>query len=752
MEEILQPISGHAILILLLQLAGLLVLARLLAEGMRRLGQPAVIGELMAGILLGPTILGHFAPGVFALAFPPDALQFHLLEVISWLGMVLLLLLTGLETDIRAMRSLGRPALMASVFGMVVPFASGLALGWLLPDPYLTDPANRPIFAAFLATALAISAMPVIAKILIDLDMIRRDVGMVILSAGVVDDTTGWLVLSIIAGIAAGGVFSPAEFGLTLLYLAVFLVAMRWIAYPALVRTIRYLNDRVGLAGADLTLILAFTFLAAAVTEAIGIHAVFGAFVAGLLIRQIPRVKSSTLHTLEIFVLSALSPIFFAFVGLKVDLWALSGWGLPLLVISIAVAGKLVGCYVGGRLGRLSHWESLALGFGMNARGAMELIVALIGLSLGLLTQELYSTIVMMAVVTSFMAPLLLRWALPHIPLNEEERRRLEDTGRSHLIPNGPLRILVPTAGGDNALGAFRVAAPLARRNRGEVVAFYVDTASATGAPRSGLFPRRRSLAGTHLPAHLRRASDLMGSGAALAFRRMESADVGTAVIEELSGDYDLLLIGAGSRAPLHDPLTQRLVRSAAVPVVIINHRRDENGDRFDRVLVPIDGSIFSRYAAELAFAYAAAAGAEVTLLHVVDGNRLAAGSLPVPDRGGARAVAGGQRRDLEAQLRDAIGPVAVMNGIDFSTRILASGSPGETIIEESHSGHYDLLILGAEDKLLGQPLFFGQGTAEIMERAGCTTAVVVPGQGASRARHPSSPAVREPETQRGAA
>jgi Kef-type K+ transport system membrane component KefB len=251
MQEPLSPISAQAILTLLLQLAGMLLLARTLAEVMRRVGQPAVIGELLAGVLLGPTILGHWAPELFALAFPPEASQRHLLEIISWLGMVLLLLLTGLETDIRAMRNLGRPALMASVFGMVIPFASGLALGWLLPDAYLTDPANRPIFAMFVATAMAISAMPVIAKILLDLDLIAHSTGLVILSASVVDDTIGWLILSVIAGLASGGAFEPAELGITLLWLGVFIAGMRWVAYPIMRAAVQLVNQRVDLPGAD---------------------------------------------------------------------------------------------------------------------------------------------------------------------------------------------------------------------------------------------------------------------------------------------------------------------------------------------------------------------------------------------------------------------------------------------------------------------------------------------------------------------
>jgi len=727
LEDIIPPIAGHAIVILLLQLAALLVLARVLAHGMQRIGQPGVMGELLAGIVLGPTILGHYAPDLFVLAFPQDTAQFHLLEVVSSLGMILLLLLTGLETDIRAMRHLGRAALMASIFGMVIPFAGGLALGWFLPDAFLTDPLNRPVFAAFLATAMAISAMPVIAKILMDLNLMRRNVGMVILSAGVVDDTTGWLVLSVIAGIVTAGSFRGIDLVLTLLWLATFLAAMRWLAYPVMVRAIRYANEHVELKGVDLTIILGFTFLAAGITEAIGVHAVFGAFVAGLLVRQIRRVQTSSLHTLEVFVLSALSPVFFAFVGLKVNLWTLSGWQLPTLVLGVAISGKLVGCYLGGRLGRMSHWESLALGFGMNARGGMGLIVALIGLSLGLLTQELYSTIVLVAVVTSFMAPLLLRWVLPRLPLSEEERRRMEDTNGLGLLPARGMRILVPTAGGKNAELAIRLAAPLMKRQEGQIVALYVDR---PGGGRKWWPPRRPSLAGTDLEAHFGRAAAAMGGTAGtLVTRRAVGSEVALAVIDEAGRDYDLLMLGAAPEASLHDSLTRRIVEKAPVHVAIVRRVPADLPAGELRILVPIDGSVFSRYAAEFAFAHAGAEGGEVTLLHVIDESRLGSGpdALPVAERRPGRALSHEDGAVLEAQLERELGGLAARHGCDFSTRVVPSTSPAETIITESETGYHDLLVLGAENKLLGAPLFYGQGTAEVFERAGCTTVVIVP-------------------------
>ncbi|HEY0970843.1 MAG TPA: cation:proton antiporter [Gemmatimonadales bacterium] len=724
---ILPPISGHALLVLLLQLAGLLLLARTFAEIMRRLGQPAVIGELLAGIVLGPTVLGHYMPELFVMAFPQDVAQFHLLEVISWLGMVLLLLLTGLETDLRIVRTIGRAAVFISAGGLIVNFTAGTTLGLMLPDQYLVDPADRPIFAAFLATAMAITAMPVIAKILIDLNLMRRNLGVTILSAGVIDDTIGWLVLSVIAGIAASGTFSLGGLAITLAGLVVFLAATRWVTFPLFRRLVAYVNEHVKLAGSDITLILVFTFLSAAATEAIGVHAVFGAFVAGLVVRQVPRVRASATHALEAFVLSALSPIFFAFVGLKVNLWEISGWQLPLLVIGVAMAGKLVGCYTGARAGGLSHWEGVAIGFGMNARGAMELVVALIGLSLGLLTQEMYSTIVLVAVVTSFLAPLLLRSVVWKLPLTEEERRRMEEGTRPRMLPDGPIRVLIPTAGGGNAMGAFSIAAPLVRKSEGAVTALFVQR-EPEGNPIRRWLSGYSSLAGRGIEQHLERAAGFLGDQRRrLSVRKVQAEDLAGAIARESERDYDLLMIGAAPRHLLGNSMIAEVTAGVKLPTVIVRSADTPLPEHFRRVLVPVEGSAFSRFAAEFAFTYAASANARVTLLHVLNEARVLTGALTIPESRAAHSLEESQEETLAAKIREDYGTLSAAEGASWDVRILASGDPAGTIIEETHSEHYDLLVMGAENKMLAEPLFFGQGTAAIVERAGCTTVVVVP-------------------------
>ncbi|HTM22506.1 MAG TPA: cation:proton antiporter, partial [Kofleriaceae bacterium] len=218
--------------LLLLQMMLLLVAARMGGELAKRLSLPAVVGELAAGIVLGPTLFGHYFPDQAHQVFPQDPGQFQMLQTVSTLGMVLLLLLTGLETDVRLLRNLGRPALISSAFGMFLPFGMGFGLGMLMPEEYVADPSQRVLFSVFLATAMSISAMPVIAKILMDLDLTKRNIGLVILSAGVVDDTTGWLILSLIAGVASAQAAPLFQFASTVVLTFAFLATSFLVFFP----------------------------------------------------------------------------------------------------------------------------------------------------------------------------------------------------------------------------------------------------------------------------------------------------------------------------------------------------------------------------------------------------------------------------------------------------------------------------------------------------------------------------------------
>src|SRR5882672_707454 len=465
MFEPIKPLAGHAVFLLLVQLSLLIAAARVGAEVAKRVGLPAVVGELAAGIALGPTGFGHWFPSAFASVFPPTPESFHLLDAFSAVGMTMLLLLTGLETDLRLLRNLGRAALIASMMGMVLPFGLGFGLGYLTPASYLADPGSRILFSLFIATAMSISAMPVIAKILVDLDLTKRNIGIVILSAGVVDDTVGWLVLSLIAGAATQGVVHVQELGRTLLLLLGFIVAVVFVLYPLLRFALRATSDRFKMADSDLVLIIVVTVLCAAATEWIGVHPVFGAFVAGVVMHQVPRIKRETVARLESVTFGVLAPVFLGIVGLKVNLWQLGGGRMLAVVVAVACVGKLVGCSLGAYWGGLRFWEAASIAIAMNARGAMEIVVATIGLSLGILTPQMFAIIVLVALVTSFMAPLGLRLTLPRVRMTEDEAKRIIAAESRGAFDPQHVRVLLATSGGPNALSVAPLAFAIARQS-----------------------------------------------------------------------------------------------------------------------------------------------------------------------------------------------------------------------------------------------------------------------------------------------
>jgi Kef-type K+ transport system membrane component KefB/nucleotide-binding universal stress UspA family protein len=755
MEQVLKPLGGHEVLLLLLQMAALLTVARLGSELVRRMGLPTVVGELAAGLLLGPTVFGHFFPGAFHALFPAVATQFHLLEVVSSLGMVMLLLLTGVETDVRLVRNLGAPAAGASLFGMAVPFAFGFGLGMFLPVRYVASPDHRVLFALFLATALAISAMPVIAKILLDLGLTRRNIGVVIMSAGVVDDTTGWLILSLIAGAATGG-GGVSKFLFSSIGTLAFVALAAFVLYPSLRFAMRMATNRFHSKDTDLVLMLVVTLLCAALTDWLGVHAVFGAFIAGCVFRQVPHLRPETLHKLESVTFSVFGPIFFGLVGLKVDLWRLGSASMLLIVLGVACLGKLVGVLAGGMLGGLRFWESVSIAVAMNARGAMELVVATIGLSLGLLNQDMYSIIVLVAILTSFMAPLLLRVTMRMVRMTEEEAERIAAETAKGMFDPAKLRVLVPTAGGPNALVAARLGLLVSRGSAHPATILYVERVSG----RLDWIMRRitRNPAGQNLDSHLDRIRSQAAADACVSpeVRKTASRNISGLIVEEAAKGYDLIMVGAsGSRRGVRGEMLEELVDRAPCHVAIVRYRAPrvaplavaappmpppeaagppgvpvtmavvdsgptatpaENERPFARLLVPIDGSLTSRAAIELALRYAEnVPGAEVTLVYVEE--TLA----PSGDDGGLRNLAVGDPASLQT-----LSPVFKTTKVPTRVRVLERDT-FDPLLSEARSGRHDLIVLGAENRAIHHRLFFGADKERLLEQSPISSVLVVP-------------------------
>ncbi len=402
-------LGPHDIALLFLALAVMLGCARGLGELFRKFGQPAIVGEIIAGILLGPTVLGALAPGIAETLFPASSALTLAFDTIEVIAVVLLLLIAGLEVDLSVLWRQGKAALLVSILGVVIPFSIGFGLAYALPDFWgITGGTDRLTFALFFGTALSISALPVAARILMDLGMFKTDIGMLIMAAAMFNDLTGWIIFAIVLGmmntVVPGGAETTigheglsviATIGLTLGFVVVLLTVFRWLVH----RILPWIQANLSWPGGVLSFILVLAFAGAAVTEAIGIHAIFGAFLVGIAIGDSEHLREHTRSILNQFVTNIFAPIFFVSIGLQVNF--LDGFNILLVlgVLVVSIAGKSLGSILGARWGGLAKKESYAVAAGMNAHGAMEVILGLLALEYGIIQEEMFIALVVLALV-----------------------------------------------------------------------------------------------------------------------------------------------------------------------------------------------------------------------------------------------------------------------------------------------------------------------------------------------------------------
>lgn len=387
-----------------LSLGILLATARVLGEIAQALHQPGVVGELLAGILLGPTVFGRLAPEWQELLFPssgPGAVAF---TGLTTLAITLFLLVAGMEVDLSSAWRQGTTAIKVALAGMLIPFLIGFVAAWSVPKLMGADPnADRLIFALFLATALSISALPVIAKTLMDLNLYRSDFGMLVVSAAVLNDLVGWIIFAIVLGMmgTGGGHVGSVQvtIALTLIFAALMLTAGRWLIH----RLLPFIQAYTHWPGGVLSFSLALALLGAAFTEWIGIHAIFGAFLVGVAIGDSSHLREQTRATIDNFVSFIFAPLFFGSIGLHVNFIERFDLVLVVTILAIACVGKLLGCVLGARWAGMRPRDRWAVGFAMNARGAMEIILGLLALQAGVIRLRMFVALVVMAVVTSMM-------------------------------------------------------------------------------------------------------------------------------------------------------------------------------------------------------------------------------------------------------------------------------------------------------------------------------------------------------------
>ncbi|MRH93590.1 cation:proton antiporter [Nocardia sp. SYP-A9097] len=423
-------LSPHEQMVFLLQLFVLLALALVLGRVAVRLGLPSVAGELGAGVLIGPSLFGDFAPGLSHWLFPATTSQSHLLDAYAQVGLLLLVGIAGGHLDLGLVRRTGRSAAAISIFGLVVPLGLGFGLGLLLPHELIPEGTDELRFAAFLGIALSVSAIPVIAKILLDLGLLHRDIGQLTLTSAMIDDALGWLLLSVVSATATERI-QGAAIARPVLGLVGFLIVAFTLARPLLRRA--FAATAGGGTGPAVATAVAAIVIGAATTQSLGLEPVFGAFVVGVLIASPGTVDPARLSPLHTMVVWVLAPLYFATAGLRADLGALRepavAWS-AVAVLAVAIVGKFAGAYAGARLSGRVRREGLALGAGLNARGVVQIVVATVGLRIGILSSAAYTIIVLVAVTTSIIAGPLLRRLTSGITQTPTEERRREIQAR----------------------------------------------------------------------------------------------------------------------------------------------------------------------------------------------------------------------------------------------------------------------------------------------------------------------------------
>lgn len=405
-------LSQPDLIIVLLAISLMLIFSRIASELGKRLSLPSVMGELIVGVVLGPTVFGAIAPDAFRTVFPfAENPQVALaLDTVFSLSVILLLFVAGLELRFSLFLRHGRTVIYTGFGSMILPFASGFAIAWFFPEWFsvTAGTSKYPLFALFIGTAMAISALPVIARILLDMKLLKTDLGAVIIASAVFNDVVGWIFFSFIlslVGQAQGGGNVMGSLVSIVAFAAFMLVVGRYV----LNRLLPWIQTRLSWPGGVLAFSLSLCLLCAAFTEFIHIHAILGAFIAGLAIGDSVFLREQAREIMHQFVTSFFAPLFFVSIGLKVNFIQQFEPVVVGLVLAIAFVGKVVGAGLGARLGGMPTRKSLVVGFGLNARGAMEMILGTLAYDAGLINQAVFVAIIFMALVTTMTSAPLMR-------------------------------------------------------------------------------------------------------------------------------------------------------------------------------------------------------------------------------------------------------------------------------------------------------------------------------------------------------
>ena len=616
--------AGSRFAAFFIAVAVVMLLARLFGMAFAKIGQPRVMGEVLAGIVLGPTVVGALWPGLTAALFPSDLIPF--IGVVAQLGLIFYMFLIGLEVDLSQIK--GRVGQVAAISNVSVALPMMLGLAVALPIYELVGPDTKFVaFGLFMGVSMSITAFPVLARILVERRMLKRPVGVLALACAAVDDVTAWFLIALATAVAVAG--STGEVLETVGLAVVFCVVMGFAIRPLLARVSTAYDEAGRVPGGWVALIFAGVLMSAYATEQIGIALIFGAFVMGLIMPRHAELTEDVTRRIEDFVVTLLLPLFFAYTGLRTNIGLLDRpelWLLTLVLLAVAVLGKLFGAAIAARLTGFDWRSSAVIGTLMNTRGLTELIVLNLALELGVISEALFAMLVLMALVTTYMAGPALRLLDPKnelgAPVEEELEEAREQSVQEFPALKPPEESILVAPQSDAAFAQLMaIAEPLARSEPPrELILAKLVRPPRGAAARGGLQTENRLLQeATEQMNAVRR--NLVAQGIAARAVAFVSTDVGADLARLARGEEMALVLTDGRRpllgggVPRGDVGTVLREAPCDVAVLVAKEGQDVLPTPEKGVVVPFGGVEHDWAALELGAWIAAATGAPLNLL-----------------------------------------------------------------------------------------------------------------------------------------